>query len=144
MESLARFADLEVLDLRGKLTHQSIGHLRSLQNLRELRLNVEQIPKSAMETIAEFQRLELLSLRAARLGDDQLAPLRGHPSLRRLFLNSACVTDRSLEVLESLEHVSLRGNDESKRIEEVVIGRTKTIKTHEKTKAGGSQPNGSD
>ena len=137
VKHLERLTELDTLSVFGNLSAQSIAYLQSQHQLRDLCLGIRRVPRSAMETIAQFKNLERLDLSRAEIGDEEVVALRDHPSLRELFLNSARVTDRSREVLESLdhlEHVSLRGTDESRRVEEAVnerIRRERSVKVED-------------
>ena len=126
IDSLARLSDLETLWAFGNVTARSLEHLRPLQKLRGLAIGVEHVSTTEMKVVAQFKNLELLDLSRAEIGDDQVAVLRGHPSLKKLYLTSADVTDSSLGIFESLknlEHVSLGRDDRSRRIEDAAHDR---------------------
>lgn len=126
VESLGQLVNLEMLNVYGPLTAKSLDHARPLRNLRHLGLSIKSAPAPAMAIVASFANLETLDLASAELGDAELAELRGHRSLRRLYLNNTKVTARSLEMLESiksLEHVSLSDDVASRHVERALNAR---------------------
>jgi hypothetical protein len=124
-QTVGQLTQLEKLHLAGKMkvTTKVIEHIGGLRKLRDLSLDIPQVSKSAMETLAAFKQLQSLSISSARIGDDDIALFKNHPSLKRLYFSGAQVSPNSvghLATIGHLEYVSLGGDDRSKRVAELV------------------------
>jgi hypothetical protein len=103
LSRLACLERLESLDLRRnfRLTDADLVHLRGMTRLRELRLGMSGVRGPGLAHLRSLTRLESLYLLRMPLSDDDLAPIAGLRSLRRLTIH-APVTAAALGHLSGL------------------------------------------
>ena len=108
--TLARIRSLEALYLvETQVTGAAAKQLAKIKSLKILDLSRTEFD-SGFEAVARLPHLEWLLLREAELGECDLTPLVGSPSLRQLSLEGAQLTTESLTaLLERKPDISISG-----------------------------------
>jgi hypothetical protein len=90
------------VDLSGtKVTDDQVEYVKSVPNLREVRLDNTTITDRALKRLDGFGHLDFLSLDGTQITDVGLKYLKGH-RLTTLLLNNTGITDAGLEHLEGM------------------------------------------
>jgi beta-lactamase regulating signal transducer with metallopeptidase domain/thiol-disulfide isomerase/thioredoxin len=127
LRHVGRLTGLAAIDLlQTRITDEGIVHLAGLKELRFLHLDGVVVANegfgvgdAGLAVLAKLPHLDFLSVSRSNVTDGGMGHLRGHPSIRFLYLGGTKVSDEGLKVIASLprlEHLSLGAYDEGANI----------------------------
>jgi Leucine-rich repeat (LRR) protein len=104
LSSVGSCSGLRSLDLFRctAITDKGIGQLKSLKNLRHLRIAGVPITEASLVLLDELPQLEELQLRGLPLADEAMRHLQGLKSMRHLGLRGCQVTDSGIAYLKDM------------------------------------------
>jgi endonuclease YncB( thermonuclease family) len=100
------FSNLRSLDVPSspRVTDAGLVHLVDLRQVMELNVNWTRVSAAGVASFLRNRRMmQRLEVGGVKLGDDDLAMLKGLPYLQTLSLRATRITDKGLEHLQSLE-----------------------------------------
>lgn len=101
VQDLAGLTKIEEFFTGGELTEKSLDVILQWPQLRQVGLRLDRLSPAHMKRICQLPRLERLRLDVP-CSDDEVAQLRGHPTLTEIDLPRATVSERSLPILRSI------------------------------------------